>query len=280
MKTVKHFIELTIPVTLIVVGMSSFAGGLMAAGSVSLNRNFIFSIAAFILIMAAFNTINGIFDIKLDKISKPHRPLPSSKITRQHAWRFYVALAVISSALAYAANTYVFILVLGVIILSILYSSPIMWLKRHLILNTTIVTACYSVLPLLAGWVAFASPFSIPVSIFVILGLTSFGMVIVKDIEDMVADKVSGVMTIPIVLGLERTVYFLGILFSFAYILISYLALTKVLFLISLVGYLGMTHLLFSIKKNPYPRLGKYFLLEAIFIGLTVEVLLAVVYIL
>ncbi len=277
---IRHFIELTIPTTLAVVAASSFIGGLIAAGSAVFNPSFAFSILAFVLVMAAFNTLNGIFDIELDKISKPHRPLPSAKITKRHAWRFYAALVSAGSVLAYFANIYVFIIILSVIILSILYSSPAGWLKRHFLMNTAIVAACYSVLPLLAGWVVFASPFSIPIEIFVVLGIISFGMVVVKDIEDMVADKVSGVMTMPLVLGVERTVYILGIVFSVAYILISYIALSKLVYLLSFAGYIGMGHLLFSIKKNPYPRLGKYFLLEAVIIGVTIEFLVGVAYIL
>lgn len=277
---IKHFIDLTIPLTLVVVAVSFLVGGFIAAGTVIFNINFAFSVLSFVLIMAAFNTLNGIFDIKLDAISKPHRPLPSAKITKQHAWRFYIVLAAISSALAYLVNIYVLVIVLGVIILSILYSSPIGWLKRHFLLNTLIVTACYSLLPLLTGWIMFASPFSIPVELFTVLGLISFGMVIIKDIEDIVADKVSGVMTLPLALGIERTVYILGIIFSFAYILISYIALNKLLYLLSLVGYVGIIHLLFSIIKNPYPRLGKYFLLEAVIIGITVELMLGAAYIL
>lgn len=277
---IRHFIDLTIPMTLVVVAVSAIIGGLIAAGSVQFSQNFVFSVIAFVLIMAAFNTINGIFDVKLDKISKPHRPMPSSKITMKEAWRFYAALAIISTLLAYVANMYVLMIILGVIILSILYSSPIAWLKRHLVLNTIIVTACYSILPLLTGWIVFASPSSMPLELLIVLGLVSFGMVVVKDIEDMVADKISGVKTLPLVLGLERTVYVLGILFSVSYLFVSIIATTKLLYLVSLVGYLGIIHLLFSIRKNPYPRLGRSFLLEAIVVGLSIEILLGVVYIL
>ena len=56
-----------------------------------------------ICFMAAGNTLNDIADISIDKISKPHKPIPSGKITVESAKKVAYGFALLSAVLMTSA---------------------------------------------------------------------------------------------------------------------------------------------------------------------------------
>ena len=103
------FINILIPLSVFISIISILVGGFMALGAFNISVKLIFSVLAYGLCIGAFNTLNCVFDVKSDKISKPERPLPSMKIKKGTAFIYYIFLASSSFIIAYFTNLYLLI---------------------------------------------------------------------------------------------------------------------------------------------------------------------------
>ena len=94
---------------------------------ICLNDNFSIRIAVLVGLSAAFtaaagNVINDIYDIEIDKINRPGRPLPLGLISVASAKLFYTLLVLISLAISYFINLEALIIVVASTILLLCYS--------------------------------------------------------------------------------------------------------------------------------------------------------------
>ena len=110
---------------------NAFFGSLTVAITAVLFTKDIYIIAygmlAYIFIASAQNIINDIFDVEVDKINKPNRPIPSGAITIREAYfLFYIfnAIGLVFSTISslIIGNPYPFILASIMIIVGVLYS--------------------------------------------------------------------------------------------------------------------------------------------------------------
>ncbi len=56
---------------------------------------FLFGYITYFFVAAGGNVVNDIFDIEIDKINRPHRALPSGKMTIKQAWGYVVVLSIL-----------------------------------------------------------------------------------------------------------------------------------------------------------------------------------------
>jgi geranylgeranylglycerol-phosphate geranylgeranyltransferase len=54
----------------------------------------------FFLIAGASNTINDFFDLEIDRINRPHRPIPRGEIKKSQALRYYIILVILALSLS------------------------------------------------------------------------------------------------------------------------------------------------------------------------------------
>src|SRR4029079_18867726 len=83
---------------------------------------------------AANNALNQIYDLEIDRVNKPKRPLPSGRLAIGDAWSFTVATYALSRGLAWLGapdgRHECFWLVLVAVLCTLLYSVPPAWTKR------------------------------------------------------------------------------------------------------------------------------------------------------
>jgi geranylgeranylglycerol-phosphate geranylgeranyltransferase len=162
------------------------------------------------------NIINDIYDLEIDKINKPWRPLPSGRISVLSAWILGLASCILGILLALIINIYLFIIAVIASITLYYYSK---YLKRRgLAGNLTI--AFLSFLVILYG--GMVSPSNIVYSL--VPGIYAFiiilGREIYKGIEDVEGDEIHGVKTIAVRLGIWRA-YIIGSLVLMILVIIS-----------------------------------------------------------
>ena len=168
------------------------------------------------LTAAAGNIINDIYDIEIDKVNRPLRPLPSNKIKIKEAYGLYILLVVISIILSYLVSEVALVIVLISILLLFLYSK---YLKRILLVGNIIV-AFLTGLVFIFGGVVVENPIAAIVPA-VFAFLINLIREIVKDMEDVEGDSRAGVTTFPIRFGFKNSrslivaLTFLLILFTF-----------------------------------------------------------------
>lgn len=154
--------------------------------------------------ISAGNVINDYFDYKIDMINKPHRPIPSGRISlktaRNYAYLLFALGTICGFLISYLnKNWAAFIIVLVADIILYFYARTLK--STPLIGNLTVgfmTGLCFAF-----GGYAINNPQIIATSWF--LGFFAFIMTtareIVKDIEDMEGDKAENAKTFPILYG-------------------------------------------------------------------------------
>lgn len=211
------------------------------------------AVAAF-LALSAGNSLNDFCDVRIDRINKPKRPIPSGRVSRQQALIFSLILLGGSVQFGYRVNQTAFLIVVGVVVTLVAYA---FWLKRTPLIGNLVVGGL-TALTFIAGGVAKGTAREVlPLAIFAFLFTTA--REIVKDIEDLPGDRAQSVATLPLLWGERRAISIAllliggGIIFSpIPYLLnwYSWIYLVLMIFGVDLV----LVYLGFQLWTNPTQR--------------------------
>ena len=180
---------------------------------------FVLLVIASICIAAGGYVINNIMDQETDDFSKPENVIVGKHISEGMAYNIYVAFNIIGVGIGfYLSNiiekpmfSAVFIVVAGTLYM---YATS---LKQNLLIGNIIVALLLSFSVIIVGifdlypithegnQLQMATLFSILLDYAIFAFMINFIREIVKDIEDMDGDYNSGMSTLPILLGKERT---------------------------------------------------------------------------
>jgi geranylgeranylglycerol-phosphate geranylgeranyltransferase len=157
------------------------------------------------LITGAGNAINDYFDIDIDRINKPDRPIPSGKISLRTALYFSLALFAAGSIIAASINMICGAIAVVNSLLLIYYAST---LKRTALLGNIAVGYLTGSTFLFGGAVFFEYGGIKDVFVlFVLATMATIAREIVKDIEDIEGDREDGAQTLPIIIGPKKAAY-------------------------------------------------------------------------
>lgn len=197
-------LRLTRPLNVVLFLAATALGGLLAAGAsafegASLVRMLLAMLSA-TCVGAGSMVVNDLYDVEIDKVNRPERPLASGRVSRRTAWGFYAALSLAGILLA----AWVSPLHVAFATASVLF----LWgysvaLKGTVLLGNLAVGATIA-LGVLFGGLA-AGPATAPLWAGVLLGgAITFVREIAKDVEDVEGDRIGGARTLPIVWGERR----------------------------------------------------------------------------
>jgi 4-hydroxybenzoate polyprenyltransferase len=227
------FVELGRPFTLIAPALGFASGAASAAGAVPPEawRWELLSLPAVGSLMAAVlnagnNALNQIYDLEIDRVNKPRRPLPSGRLTRREAWVFTVLTYVIALALAWrvapAGRHECFWIVAVAVICTFIYSMPPLRTKRLGIWANVTISIPRGVLLKVAGWSAVKTVVGYePWYIGAIFGLFLLGATTTKDFADMEGDARGGCRTLPIQYGVTRAAWMISPSFVMPFLMIN-----------------------------------------------------------
>jgi len=191
--------------------------------------NYALLVLSTVLIAAAGYIINNIFDQETDSINKPNAVVVGKSITENTAYNLYILLNVsgvgigfyLSNVISKPGFAAIFIVIAATLYI---YATS---LKQMMLVGNLIVAALLSISILIIGVfdlfpVTHASNQQLMGSLFSILldyaifsFLINFIREIIKDIEDVNGDYNQGMTTLPIVLGITRT---LKVVFVFSFV--------------------------------------------------------------
>mgnify|MGYP001041853997 CR=1 FL=1 len=207
MNKIFNYIKLTRPLNCFITAFVVFVGGIISSKIDSFNIILLLASVTAAIVAASGNVINDYFDIEIDKISHPDRPLASGKITPASSLKYYSFLVLISLAISLFLNIKLFAITILVLIILFLYS---IYLKKiPLIGNLTV--ASLTALAFIFGGVAVNNIEAtiIPAAFAFMINLVRE---LVKDAEDFEGDKSNNVITFPIRFGMNATKYIVGFL--------------------------------------------------------------------
>jgi geranylgeranylglycerol-phosphate geranylgeranyltransferase len=159
------------------------------------------------LVLASGNVINDIYDIGIDKINKPLRPLPSGKLTIKEAYALYFIFLVLSIFVSALVNEKALAIALISILLLFFYSK---YLKRFPLIGNLAV-AILTGLVFIFGGIAVENPTAAIVPA-VFAFLINLIREIVKDMEDSEGDKSADVITFPVKFGSQKSKFLISII--------------------------------------------------------------------
>ena len=165
-----------------------------------------------LLISIGMYTLNDLVDADLDKLNGKKRPIPSGLVSRSQAWGFIVwtnGLAILLSIIT--LNIISMILVVPMLIIGILYSTPKIALSDRFVIKTLSIAIFY----ILCAILGFTSTYGLNVAIAnpggltyvaIMLGTMIFISSVFNDLGDVSGDRAAGRHTIPITIGQTKTI--------------------------------------------------------------------------
>lgn len=195
-----YYLNIIRPLNCLITFVTVIVAAFIASGN-SLPFDLVFAGAfAAALTAAGGNLINDYFDIEIDRIAHPTRPLVTGKILKTQALRFYLLL----NAAAIIISLFINVIILGIVLLSIvllfLYSFS---LKRLILFSNFIIAWLTGIVFLFGGIIMGNAKAAVIPAIFAFL--INFIREIVKDIQDMDGDLNAGVITFPAKFGVAKT---------------------------------------------------------------------------
>lgn len=203
--------------------------------------NIIFGILIYFFIAGSGMVINDYYDIEIDKINRPERPIPRGSISLKQAKLLWLTTILIGIILAFIHSLLFGIGFLNVIIVAFfafigwLYAA---WGKKSGFIGNIMVGISFSI-GLIFG--AVLNSFNIPIHIYLFFLTSSFLLIareIIKGCEDIEGDKEEGIKTLAIQIGIKKATvvsFIFAVLAIICFVLVVFTdILNLLLFLISM----------------------------------------------
>ncbi|MHA1985523.1 MAG: geranylgeranylglycerol-phosphate geranylgeranyltransferase [Promethearchaeota archaeon] len=241
--------------------------------------NIIFGVLTYFFISGSSMVINDYYDIEIDKINRPERPIPRGSITLKQAKILWIITILIGTSLSiihtllFKTGYLITIIVVFMAFIGWLYAA---WGKKSGFIGNIIVGTSFSI-GLIYG--AMLNNSIIPPYIYFFF-LTSFFLLlsreVIKGCEDIEGDKKEGVKTLAIRIGIKKSTN-IALIFAVVavvfYILPYFTVINQLLFLISMV--FGLAVVIFAIilmlkgnlENNDFKKISLFLKIGA-FLGL------------
>jgi 4-hydroxybenzoate polyprenyltransferase len=230
--TAKAYFELGRPFTLVAPALGFISGALTAVGAAppeAWSAGLLIPPVTGALMAATLNAgnnaLNQIYDLEIDRINKPKRPLTSGRLTIAQAWRFTVVTYALSLILAWlvapGGRHECFWLVAIAVVCTFIYSMPPLRTKRLGIWANVTIAIPRGTLLKVAGWSSVKTIVGVePWYIGAIFGLFLLGATTTKDFADMDGDRLGGCRTLPIQYGVRRAAWMISPSFVVPFVMI------------------------------------------------------------
>jgi len=229
----RAYVDLARPFTLVAPALGFVSGALTSVGaaprepwSPTLLVAPLVGSAMAALLNAGNNALNQIYDLEIDRINKPKRPLPSGRLTIAQVWWFtnitYAVSLVLAWLVAPGGRHECFWLVAVAVVCTYVYSVPPLRTKRLGIWANVTIAIPRGVLLKVAGWSSVKTILGVePWYIGAIFGLFLLGATTTKDFADMDGDRRGGCRTLPIQYGVRRAAWMISPSFVVPFLMIN-----------------------------------------------------------
>jgi len=199
------------------IALTTASGWIMNSNVLNLfsSRQFIASNFIVLSIMSNSMIINDLFDLKIDRVNNPGRPLINGEVTKREAVFLSAALLIISEALNYKYIPKYLQNIPRIANVVTLFYTPV--LKRILLIKNLSCSLLISMSVLFTGLAAMNNNFFLVNKNFILLALVaqiiftgSFYCEVLSDISDVEGDRKNRIYTVPVLLGEKEAVTMIG----------------------------------------------------------------------
>ncbi|HIG97744.1 MAG TPA: UbiA family prenyltransferase [Candidatus Aenigmarchaeota archaeon] len=194
------YLKLMRPLNGIMSVIAVWIGTLIAGAALVPDNGIFFGMVAVFLISGGGMAINDFFDVEIDKLNKPNRPLASGKISKRAALVFSGVLFIVGNAAAYMINAEAFFTAVIVSALLIAYAAH---LKKTILIGNLIISGLVGLTFVFGGIIIGDYTPVLPLALLAFLSNTA--REIYKTIDDALGDRIYNVNSLAIKLGVVKT---------------------------------------------------------------------------
>ena len=249
MKKLKNYFVLSRPLN-VLIGMLSIFIGAFITGTISPLLKVIFASISGGLVAGGANVINDYFDVEIDKINKPSRPIASGAISPQQGFVYSMFLFTFGVVFGWLVNWQAFVISVFSSILLFFYSAK---LKRTVLWGNLSVSLMTAMAFIYGGVAVNRLSYAIIPAVFSFV--YHLGREIIKDVEDIEGDRKDNIKTFPIehgatpALKLATVVYIILIVITFIPYLLNIFGIYYLIVVVGVVD-LVVVWVLFNMWKN------------------------------
>ena len=257
------------PINSFMIGLAVVVGIAIGSPDMLFSRLTIYGFITGFSISSYSMIINDIYDIEIDKVNQPERPLAKQIISINSALSLSLILLLIGLTSSLLISYYNIIITAIFSFLSWFYN---IWGKKQGIIGNSIVASSMSI-PFIFGGIITGNISLLVWSISLIAFLSGMGREIIKTIADVEGDKIKGIKSVSIQFG-SRNAMLIACGFIIISILISFIPIYLNLIQIYYIPLLILTDLilLYSIfvlskdySKSESLKVKKYILYAMLF---------------
>lgn len=193
-------VQLVRPLNCLLVAAGVVLGGVLAAGEEAFADGalvrLMWAVGSAVSIGGAANSINDVFDLDIDRINRPGRPLPAGRVTVQTAWIVWGVGSLAGVGMGWLLSWPHVAMAVGAVGLLFFYSAR---LKRVLLIGNVVVAAMVA-LTIVYGGIA-VGPLMPALIGAAFAFLTNMAREIIKDVQDVQGDAREQAKTLPLLYG-------------------------------------------------------------------------------
>ena len=209
----KYFIIVCRPLNIVIAMLSIFMGAFIT-GTIYPFTKVMFACISGGLIAAAANIINDYYDVEIDKINKPYRPMAAGFISLKEGFIYAKTLFVAGIVFGYLINWQAFAISVFSFLLLFLYSFR---LKRTILWGNLTVSLATALAFIYGGIAVNRLSYALIPAVFSFF--YHLGREIIKDVEDIRGDRADKIQTLAIEYGEKFALKITTLIYVFLIIL-------------------------------------------------------------
>ena len=266
----------------IAIGVAVIIGEIISIGGLPNYSLLLLGFLSGFFISASIMVLNDIFDIEIDKVNNPQRPLVRGAVKINEAYILALICMLVGCILALLLTPLNFVIGFIFWILGVLYN----WNVKRTGFAGNIIVSLSVAIPYIYGGVATHNPFHILLYIFAVMSfLSNLGREIIKGISDVEGDSLKGVKTVAIRYGsykaalIASTFIIISVILSVLPVILSLVSIiyipivliTDLLFIYSSIAIIRKPNRQTSLSVKKHIFVGMVFGLIAFLLGVIIK---------
>ncbi len=189
----------------LMIGSAVIIGEIIACGSFKIPLiSSVFGFLTGFLIASSIMVFNDIFDLEIDRINNPNRPLPKGELSIKSAVIFGCLLFILGIISAFLTSIYHLLIAVVFWFLGIMYNYK---LKKLGLIGNIIVSASVAI-PFIYGYMIITPYLSLLIVVFALAAfLSNLSREVLKGIIDLKGDSLKNIKTVARVYGIKKAYF-------------------------------------------------------------------------
>jgi bacteriochlorophyll c synthase len=233
---VRAHLELLDPVTWISV-FPCLAAGVMASGAMKGTVHDYLLLFAIFLMFGPLGTgfsqsVNDCFDLELDRVNEPSRPIPSGRLSEKEGlWNSIIALLLAMGIGVFfwlhiggVRGMVILISIMGALFVAYIYSAPPLKLKKNIMASAPAVGFSYGLAPFLSANALFGDIRPEALWLASLNFFMAVALIILNDFKSAEGDKEGGLKSLTVMIGARNTFLVSFLIIDVVFALLAYLS--------------------------------------------------------